>query len=106
MYRSLQLASLGLITVLGLITSPVYAEVAAAHEATLSVAVLGADEDADDSQSTPELMLLLAPAGTCDDPAAADSAPCQLPADRTAAIPLSHCQVASPPSICPLPLRC
>src|SRR5262249_20420250 len=101
MNRSLQLAFLGIITVLGLVTSPAYAEVAAAHEATLSVAVLDADDDADDGQSTPELMLLLAPAGTCDDPAAADSAPCQLPADRPSAIPLSHCLVASPPDICP-----
>jgi len=106
MYRSLRLASLGLITVLGLITSPVYAEVAAAHEATLSVAVLGADEDADGDPSTPELMLLLAPARTCNDPAAADSAPCQLPAYRISAIPLSHYQTADPPSISLLPLRC
>jgi len=105
-YRSLQLAFLGLITVLGLITSPVYAEIVAAHEAMLPVAVLDADEDADDGQCTPELMLLVARARTRDDPTAADSAPSRLPANRTSAILLSHCQVACPPSISPLPLRC
>src|SRR5262245_52775477 len=106
MYRSLQLASLGLITVLGLIASPFYAQVAGAPDATPAVCVLGAGEDADDGQYTPELMQVLAPARTCKDPAAADSAPGQLPAHRTSAIPLSHCQVAGPPSINPLPLRC
>ena len=105
MYCSLQLAALGLIVVLGLIISPVDAQLAAASEAPLSVVVLSADEDADD-QRTPELMLLLPPGRTRNDPAAADSAPRRLPANRTSAIVLGRCQVASSASISPSPLRC
>lgn len=104
MCRSLQWASLDIIAVFGLMTSPVYGQTAADSGTPLAVAMLDTDADADDNPRTLNFMLLLPPAGTRNDPAAADSPPRRLSAKCACAILLSHRHVASPPSVSPSPL--